>query len=222
MSIFSEAAEGHWLNQRNYGVWRPFLRQVYHSGMDKPRCHWVGSNPQMITYHDTEWGVPCRDDHKLFEFLVLDTFQAGLSWQGILLKREGLRVAFAGFNPAAVAEFADNDVDRLMHDSAIIRNRAKILATINNAKVYLKIQENNGSFADYFWGFNKGKTTLNKFITEQEIPAITPLSESISQAMKSDGFQFVGPTTIYAYMQGIGMVNDHLISCFRYNEIASI
>jgi DNA-3-methyladenine glycosylase I len=168
MSIFSEAAEGHWLNQRNYGVWRPFLRQVYHSGMDKPRCHWVGSNPQMITYHDTEWGVPCRDD------------------------------------------------------SAIIRNRAKILATINNAKVYLKIQENNGSFADYFWGFNKGKTTLNKFITEQEIPAITPLSESISQAMKSDGFQFVGPTTIYAYMQGIGMVNDHLISCFRYNEVASI
>jgi DNA-3-methyladenine glycosylase I len=190
--------------------------------MEKSRCHWVGNNPQMIAYHDTEWGVPCREDRKLFEFLVLDTFQAGLSWQGILLKREGLRAAFADFNPARVAEFIEADITKLMLDAAIIRNRAKITATVNNAQVFLEMQKRHGSFAAYFWGFNKGKTTLNKFISEPEIPAVTPLSEEVSKAMKSDGFQFVGPTTIYAYMQGMGMVNDHLVSCFRYNELATL
>jgi DNA-3-methyladenine glycosylase I len=187
--------------------------------MDKERCSWAGSNPLMVAYHDTEWGVPCHDDGRLFEYLVLDTFQAGLSWLGILLKREGLRVAFVNFDARQVAEFIESDIERLVKDAAIIRNRAKIKATINNAHCFLKVQSDEGTFADYLWGFVDDKTVLHAFDSDSEIPTITPLAEQVSRDMKARGFQFVGPTTIYAYLQGIGIVNDHLVSCFRYNEV---
>ena len=176
----------------------------------------------MVAYHDTEWGVPVRDDRRHFEFLVLDAFQAGLSWAIILRKRAGFRAAFAGFDPARVARFGPADVERLRADAAIVRNRQKIDATISNARAFLEVQDEFGSFDDYVWRFVDGRTIRNRWSSLAEIPAKTPESEAMSADLKSRGFGFVGPTICYAYMQAAGMVNDHVIGCFRYPEIEKL
>ena len=184
------------------------------------RCRWSGSeDPLYIAYHDTEWGVPVFDDQKLFEFIVLESAQAGLSWKTILNRREGYRNAFKNFDPAEVAKMTEEDVERLMRDASIIRNRKKIEATIKNAKAFLKVQDEFGSFANYMWGFTGGKPILNSWNTG-EIPAITPLSMDMAKDLKRRGFAFLGKTTWYAHMQAVGMVNDHEVDCFRYHEVA--
>lgn len=185
----------------------------------KNRCSWVGDNPVYIAYHDEEWGVPVFNDRLLFEFLVLEGMQAGLSWLTILNKRENFRKAFANFDPVKVARFSDKRVEKLMLDAGIIRNRLKINAAIANAKVFLKIQNEFGSFADYIWGFVDGKPLVNKFKSMGEIPAKTELAEVISKDLKKRGCNFVGPTIIYAHMQATGMVNDHSVDCFRYKAV---
>ena len=186
---------------------------------DTPRCAWPGTDPLMLAYHDTEWGVPVRDDRKLFEFIVLDSMQAGLSWRIILHKREGMRAAFAGFDPGVVATFTEDDVERLAADPGIIRNRPKIRATITNAQAFLAIQAESGSFARYLWGFVDDKPVMNRFAVEADIPASTPLSDRVSQDLKARGFKFAGTTITYAFMQGAGLVNDHVTSCFRHAEL---
>jgi len=183
------------------------------------RCPWP-TIENAIAYHDTEWGVPLHEDRKHFEFIVLDTFQAGLSWQIILNKREGFRAAFVNFDPVKIATWGDKDVARLKDDAGIIRNEQKIRATIKNANAFIAVQEEFGSFDKYIWQFTGGKTIQNKWTTDDKIPAITPEAEAMSADLKKRGFSFVGPTTCYAYMQAAGMVNDHLTSCFRYSEIA--
>ena len=173
----------------------------------------------MVAYHDGEWGVPLHDDHRHFEFLVLDGAQAGLSWQTILRKRENYRRAFAGFDPARVARFGAGDAKRLLGDPGIVRNRQKIRSAIANAGVFLKLQEEFGGFDDYVWRFVGGSTKINRWRRMADIPAKTPESEAMSRDLKSRGMNFVGPTICYAYMQAAGMVNDHLVSCFRYAEL---
>jgi DNA-3-methyladenine glycosylase I len=188
--------------------------------MTKPvcRCAWA-NEPLMIAYHDTEWGVPVHDDVRLFEKITLEGAQAGLSWLTILKKREGYRKAFKQFDPRKVAKFTDKDVERLMLDSSIIRNRLKITSTINNAQTVLKIQKEFGSLDAYLWQFVEGKPIVNKWKTMSDIPPQTPLSKAISKDMLKRGFRFVGPTTMYAMMQGVGMVNDHVVSCFRHKQV---
>ncbi len=183
------------------------------------RCSWPTDDPLMIEYHDVEWGVPLRDDRKIFEFLVLESAQAGLSWRTVLHKRENYRRAFAGFDPKKVARFTARDVARLLKDAGIIRNRAKIEAAINNAGRFLEIQEEFGTFAEYIWGFIGGKPIRNRFRSIKELPALTPLAESLARDLKLRGFKFLGPTVIYAHMQATGMVNDHMVDCFRYQEV---
>jgi len=183
------------------------------------RCSWPGSNELMVKYHDEEWGVPCRDDQKLFEYIVLDTFQAGLSWAIVLNKREGFRNAFANFDPAKIATFDESDVERLMNDASIIRNRLKILATITNAKQCLEIQTEFGSLADYLWQFVGNRPITNQHQAESEIPATSPESDAMSKELKKRGFKFCGSTICYAFMQAAGLVNDHLVSCFRHSEV---
>jgi len=173
----------------------------------------------MVAYHDEEWGVPLHDDRRHFEFLVLDGAQAGLSWQTILRKRENYRRAFAGFDPAKVARFGPQDVERLLGDAGIVRNRQKIHSAIANAAVFLALQEQSGSFDEYVWRFVDGKTRLNRWRRMADIPAKTPQSEAMSRDLKSRGMNFVGPTICYAYMQAAGMVNDHVVSCFRYGQL---
>ena len=185
----------------------------------KKRCSWAGDNPIYVAYHDEEWGVPVFDDRLLFEFLVLEGMQAGLSWLTILKKRDNFRKAFADFDPAKVARFTDKRVEKLMLDAGIIRNRAKINATVANAKVFLKIQKEYGSFADYIWGFVDGKPLVNACKSMGDIPAKTEESEAISKDLKKRGCNFVGPTIIYAHMQATGMVNDHTVDCFRYKAV---
>ncbi len=175
----------------------------------------------MLEYHDEEWGVPVHDDRKHFEYLVLDAFQAGLSWRTVLHKREAFRAAFAGFDPEVVACFGPEDVERLMGDAGIIRNRQKILATINNARCFLRLAEEHGSFDAWIWQFTDGRTRLNHHHTLSELPARSPESDRMSSALKVLGFKFVGSTICYAYMQAAGMVNDHLTSCFRWGQINS-
>lgn len=186
------------------------------------RCAWTGDDPGMIAYHDREWGVPVRDDRLHFEFLVLDAFQAGLSWAIILRKREAFRAAFAGFDPARVARFDDDDVARLRADAGIVRNRQKIDATIANAAAFLAVQADVGSFDEYIWRFVDGRTVQNRRSSLGEIPAKTPRSEAMSQALKARGFGFVGPTICYAYMQAAGMVNDHTTDCVRHEEVKAL
>jgi DNA-3-methyladenine glycosylase I len=186
----------------------------------KTRCEWGNSSEIYQKYHDEEWGVPVYDDQKLFEFLVLESAQAGLSWITILKRREGYRKAFANFDPIVVSKFDENKVEELMQDSGIIRNRLKITATIANARAFLKIQEEFGSFSNYIWGFVNGKPIVNHFEKLSEIPAKTELSERISKEMKKRGFKFLGATVIYSHMQATGLVNDHLEYCFRYNELS--
>ena len=181
---------------------------------DKIRCPWPGSNELMIQYHDEEWGVPVHDDKILFEFMVLDSFQAGLSWQIVLNKREGFRSAFADFNPEKVARFGEKEIEILRQDKFIIRNRLKIKTTISNSQNFLNIQNEFGSFDTFIWQFTDGKTIVNKWETVDDIPASTPESDAMSGALKKHGFKFIGTTIFYAFMQAAGMVNDHPISCF--------
>lgn len=188
----------------------------------RERCGWPGEDGDMVEYHDREWGVPVRDDRKHFEFLVLDAFQAGLSWAIILRKREGFRSAFADFDPERVARFAEADVQRLRADAGIVRNRQKIDATIANAKAFLDIQSTVGSFDEFVWEFVDGRTITNAWRDMAAIPASSPESEAMSKGLKARGFSFVGPTICYAYMQAAGMVNDHVTGCFRYEEVAKL
>lgn len=185
------------------------------------RCPWCGDDPLYVRYHDDEWGVPVHDDRKLFEFLILEGAQAGLSWLTILRRREGYRQAFADFDAERVALFDDDDFDRLVQDASIIRNRAKIRAAIGNAQAFLAVQEESGSFDTYIWAFVEGSPIQNSWCELGDLPATTPLSEKISKDLKTRGFRFVGPTIVYAHMQATGMVNDHLVSCFRYRTIAT-
>ncbi len=182
-------------------------------------CNWPGNDPLMQEYHDKEWGVPLHDDRKLFEFLVLEGFQAGLSWMTILRKREYFREAFHGFDPVLVAEMSKTDVDRLLQNPGIIRNRMKIEAAIRNAVCFLKIRQECGSFDRYIWQFTDYKPVINRFTSLDQLPAKTELSDRISADLKRRGFKFVGSTIVYAHMQATGMVNDHLMHCFRYHEI---
>jgi DNA-3-methyladenine glycosylase I len=183
------------------------------------RCAWVGDDPLYIAYHDQEWGVPVHDDHLLFEFLVLEGAQAGLSWLTILRKREGYRKAFAGFDPELVTAFDSQDVERLLADPGIVRNRLKVESAIANAQALLKVQDEFGSFDAYLWEFVGGKTIQNRWLNLGEIPAKTPEAEQLSRDLKRRGFRFVGPTICYAHMQATGMVNDHTIDCFRWSEL---
>jgi len=182
------------------------------------RCSWA-SNELNIPYHDTEWGVPVHDDNKLFEFLILEGAQAGLSWDTILKKREAYREAFAGFDPAKVARFSDAKLAKLLTNEGIIRNRLKIASAVSNAKAFLKVQRELGSFDRYVWSFVGQKPVVNKR-RGGDVPATTPVSDSLARDLKRRGFNFVGSTIMYAFMQATGLVNDHLVSCFRYKEIA--
>ena len=184
------------------------------------RCDWVeGQFPEYIKYHDEEWGVPIHDDRTHFEFLILEGAQAGLSWSTILKRREGYRNAFANFDVEEVAKFDDKKLDSLLLDEGIIRNRLKVYATATNARAFKKVQEEFGSFDKYIWSFVDGKPIVNKWKKMSEIPATSKESDSLSKNLKKRGFKFVGSTICYAYMQAAGMVNDHLVACFRYNEL---
>ncbi|WP_117881429.1 DNA-3-methyladenine glycosylase I [Aureibaculum luteum] len=187
--------------------------------MDKNRCAWCGNDPLYMAYHDEEWGVPVYDDAKLFEFLVLETFQAGLSWITILKKRENFREAFDNFDYKKIAKYGEDKYESLLQDAGIIRNKLKIRATISNAKAYMEIQKEFGSFSDYIWEFTKGKPIKNKHKSMSDVPATTDLSDKLSKDLKKRGFKFVGSTVIYANMQATGMVNDHVADCFRYSEV---
>jgi DNA-3-methyladenine glycosylase I len=183
-----------------------------------PRCPWPKTDLS-IAYHDTEWGTPLHDDRKLFEFIVLDCFQAGLSWSTVLNKRENFRKAFANFDPVKIAKFNENKFERLMGDTGIVRNRLKINATIANAKAFLAIQKEFGSFDKYIWQFVGEKPMVNKWKSLSQIPAKTKESDAMSADLKARGFSFVGSTICYSFMQAAGMVNDHLVSCERYGEL---
>ncbi|RLD48549.1 MAG: DNA-3-methyladenine glycosylase I [Bacteroidetes bacterium] len=185
----------------------------------KHRCTWSNNNPYNIKYHDEEWGVPVHDDKKLFEFLLLDAFQAGLSWVTILKKRENFKKAFDNFDYNKIAEYKNDKVEELMNNAGIIRNKLKINATINNAQAFLKVQKEFGTFDKYIWQFVNHKTIINSFKTWKEIPATSKESDTMSKDLKKRGFKFVGSTICYAFMQAAGMVNDHEITCFRYKEI---
>jgi len=189
--------------------------------MPKPivRCAWT-SNPLMDHYHDTEWGVPCFDERALFEAIVLDGMQAGLSWLTVLRKRENFRRAFAGFDVKKVAKFGEADIERLLADEGIIRNRQKVLAGISNAQAFIEVQKEQGSFASYIWSFTGGKPLCNKWCTMHEVPAETELARVVSKDLLRRGFKFVGPTITYAFLQAIGVVNDHTTDCFRYKQVA--
>ncbi|MCY4034960.1 MAG: DNA-3-methyladenine glycosylase I [Hyphomicrobiales bacterium] len=184
----------------------------------KKRCVWCGDDPLYVDYHDQEWGVPERDDRALFEKLMLDGFQAGLSWITILRKRENFRRAFENFNPEKVASFNKKKVSLLLRDASIIRHRGKIEATITNAQAYLKIQETTDGFAAFLWDFVDGKTLQNKWKDMNDVPAQTPMSEAMSKELKRRGFKFCGPTIVYAFAQASGLVNDHTTQCFRHKE----
>ncbi len=183
------------------------------------RCSWSLSDPLYIKYHDEEWGTPLKDDQKLYEFLVLESMQAGLSWLTILKKRENFRQAFANFDIKEVASFTEFNIQELLNNKGIIRNNLKIKAAINNAKKVLELQQEFGSFADYLWGFVDHKTIVNKFHSILDIPTSTSLSDKISKDLKKRGFKFIGTTIIYSFMQAVGMVNDHVVDCYRYKEL---
>ena len=186
---------------------------------NKFSCAWPGSDEIMIRYHDEEWGVPVHDDLIWFEFIVLDAFQAGLSWKTVLHKREAFRQVFYGFDPVKVARMSDKEREKARQNPAIIRNRLKIRATVNNAMAFLKVQEKWGSFDSFIWSFTNGEIIHNSWKDLKEIPASTPLSDKVSNALKKEGFSFVGSTICYALLQASGMVNDHLVHCFKYKEL---
>jgi DNA-3-methyladenine glycosylase I len=182
------------------------------------RCTWCGDDPLYLKYHDTEWGLPCRDDKKLFEFVLLEGAQAGLSWITILRKRENYRKAFADFDVAKVAVFTEADVERCVLDAGIVRNRLKINSAISNARCFMEVQAEFGSFSNYFWGYVEGKPIVNHWASHGDIPASTPLSDTISKDMKKRGFKFFGTTICYAHMQAMGLINDHTTDCYRHSE----
>ncbi|MDG1778755.1 MAG: DNA-3-methyladenine glycosylase I [Flavobacteriaceae bacterium] len=186
----------------------------------KQRCGWCEGNALYENYHDTEWGVPLFDDQKLFEFLILETFQAGLSWITVLRKREHFRIAFDNFDYHKIANYNDTKFQELIQNKGIIRNKLKIKAAITNAKAFIKIQKEFGSFSDYIWAFVEGKPIKNNVKNYKNLPANTALSDRISKDLKARGFKFVGSTVVYAHMQATGMVNDHEISCYRYDEVS--
>jgi DNA-3-methyladenine glycosylase I len=183
------------------------------------RCGWAGDDPLMISYHDAEWGVPVRGDRRLFEFLVLEGAQAGLSWRTVLRKREGYRRAFQGFDPKRVARYGDIDMARLLSDPGIIRNRAKVASAISNARLVVDVQAEFGSFGAYLWRFVGNRPIVNRFRTPSELPARSRESDAMSRDLFRRGFRFVGPTICYAFMQAVGMVNDHLVTCFRHAAV---
>jgi len=183
------------------------------------RCAWCGTDPLYVKYHDEEWGVPVRDDKTLFEFLILETFQAGLSWITILRKRENFREAFDGFDYKKIAHYDQSKIDELLQNEGIIRNKLKVNAAVSNAIAFMEVQREFGSFSSYIWQFVNNKPIKNKFKSHIDAPATTELSDTISKDLKKRGFKFVGSTVIYAHMQAIGMVNDHVESCFRNNEV---
>jgi len=187
--------------------------------MEKTRCAWCGTDPLYIAYHDTEWGVPVKDDKLLFEFLILETFQAGLSWITILRKRENFRKAFDNFDYKKIALYDEEKISELLSDAGIIRNKLKIRATITNALAFQQIQKEFGSFSNYIWSFVNNNPIKNSWKSLNELPAKTDLSDKISKDLKKRGFKFVGSTVIYAHMQATGMVNDHIVDCFRYNKV---
>jgi DNA-3-methyladenine glycosylase I len=183
------------------------------------RCSWAGNDPAMVAYHDTEWGVPVHDDTTHFEFLVLEGAQAGLSWSTILKRRAGYRKAFAGFDVAKVARFTPARVEKLLLDTGIIRNRAKVEATVRNARAFLAVQKEFGSFDAYVWGFVGGRPVVNRWRRIAQVPPTSAESDALSKDLRRRGFGFVGPTIVYAHLQATGLVNDHLVSCFRYAEL---
>jgi DNA-3-methyladenine glycosylase I len=183
------------------------------------RCSWAGNDPLYVRYHDEEWGVPVFEDRRLFEFLVLEGAQAGLSWLTILRKREGYRRAFANFDPARVARFDEDKITELMNDSNIVRNRAKIVSAVCNARAFLEVQNEFGSFSTYQWRFVDGAPLDNRHTKQTRIPTHTAISDALSKDLKRRGFKFVGTTIVYAHMQAVGMVNDHLVSCFRHGQV---
>lgn len=188
----------------------------------KKRCSWSGTDPLYVSYHDEQWGVPVHDDPVLFEFLVLEGAQAGLSWITILRKRDAYRRAFDGFDPRKVARYDGRKVAALLADAGIVRNRAKIASAIKNAKAFLDVQKEFGSFDAYQWRFVDGRPVQNRRRTVRDIPPRSPLSDSMSKDLKARGFTFVGSTIVYAHMQAVGMVNDHVVDCFRHREVAKL
>jgi len=186
---------------------------------EKKTCSWPSDNPLMIEYHDKEWGVPVHDDRKHFEFMALDAFQAGLSWAIVLKKREGFRKAFDNFDFKKIAKYDEPKIQELLADASIIRNQQKVRATVHNAGRFLEIQKEYGSFDKYIWQFTDYKTKVNKWNSTDQIPATSSESDAMSMDLKKRGFKFVGSTICYAYMQGAGMVNDHLVECFRYKNL---
>lgn len=185
----------------------------------KQRCNWTKDDVLMNDYHDNEWGIPIYDDKKHFEFIVLDTFQAGLSWKTILHRREGFRKAFADFDVVKVSKFSEKQLEKLMTNESIIRNRLKVYGTVKNAKAFIEVQKEFGSFNDYIWTFVNNKPIVNEWKTLSELPANSKESDAMSKALKKRGFTFVGTTICYAYMQAAGMVNDHITTCFRHKEV---
>ena len=184
----------------------------------RTRCGWVNDDPLYVAYHDEEWGVPVRDDRRLFEMLVLDGAQAGLSWYTILKKREAYRRAFDGFDPERIARYGEKKIASLLKDTGIVRNRLKVQAAIGNARAWLDLRESGVGFSDFLWEFTGGVTIVNAWRWPEDVPATTPASEAMSKALRRRGFRFAGPTICYAFMQAAGMVNDHLTSCFRWKE----
>lgn len=189
------------------------------SESEKSRCGWCVGDDLYEAYHDQEWGVPVYDDNKIFEFLILETFQAGLSWITILRKRENFRKALDNFDYQKIASYTDEKYEELLQNPGIIRNKLKIMATISNAKAFVKVQEEFGTFSEYIWGFVGGKPIHNAIVDYKKAPATTAISDNLSKDLKKRGFKFVGSTVMYAHMQATGMVNDHAISCFRYQEL---
>ncbi len=187
--------------------------------MEKNRCDWGSKNDLLIRYHDEEWGLPLHDDRRLFEALLLDGFQAGLNWLIMLQKRESFREAFDDFDPEKISQYSEGKFEELLQNKGIIRNRLKIGAAIKNAQAFLRVQEEFGGFSKYIWGFVKGEPIINEWHNIRDIPAKTPLAEEISKDLKKRGFSFVGATIIYAFMQGVGIVNDHTVDCFRHSEV---
>ncbi|WP_136466738.1 DNA-3-methyladenine glycosylase I [Flagellimonas onchidii] len=187
--------------------------------MNKHRCGWCEGDSLYEDYHDKEWGVPVKDDPTLFEFLILETFQAGLSWITVLKKRENFRKAFDNFDYLKISKYDQSKIDELLNNPGIIRNKLKVHATVSNAKAFMEVQKEFGSFSNYIWGFVNGKPIKNKWKNYKDCPATTPLSDVISKDLKKRGFKFVGSTVVYAHMQATGMVNDHEVGCFRYKEV---
>ena len=188
----------------------------------KTRCDWGITSPLYIDYHDNEWGVPLHDDRKLFEFLVLEGAQAGLSWETVLKKRHNYRKAFDNFDPGKISQYGNKKIEALLGNKGIIRNRLKIVSAINNAKRFLDVQKEFGSFDTYIWQFVDGRPIINRYKSIQELPATTKVSDAMSKDLKKRGFKFVGSTICYAHMQATGMVNDHIVDCYRYKEIKKL